>query len=273
MHKKKQSIPVNVMANEFGTGIAIERFSIKDLQTFTLDALGEANAAHRHDAHSFFLLESGTVDIEIDFQHYNIKPGSVIYVHPNQVHRTTISENMVVSTWALTNENLNPEYLKLLEGITPAQPLLLTEETFTIISESVSTAIKFAERKSDKLHHSILKDSCNALIALVISQYLASAKSTDKISRFDVVNKLFRELLERHYPTFKRPAEYAGKLNISIPYLNECVKNATGFSVSHHIQQRVILEAKRLLCHSDQSVKEISAALGYYVYTNFLRVF
>jgi AraC family transcriptional activator of pobA len=71
----------------------------------------------------------------------------------------------------------------------------------------------------------------------------------------------------------KSPTAYAKKLNISTPYLNECVKNATGFSVSYHIQQRVILEAKRLLYHSAQSVKEISAALGYDDYPYFSRLF
>jgi AraC family transcriptional activator of pobA len=276
MRKKAQSIPVNTMADNCGTGIAIEKFSIKELQTsdkLTLEDIEEGNSAHRHDGHSFFLLESGTVHLEIDFQHYIITTRSVIYIHPDQVHYTTASENVVVSSWAITNENLNPEYLKLLEGITPAKPLVLTEETFSIIAEAVSIAIKFAERKNDKLYHSLLKDSCNTLVALVISQYLELTKSPDKLTRFEIVTKAFRELLERNYTTARRPADYAGKLNISTPYLNECVKNATGYPVSYHIQQRVILEAKRLLYHSNRSVKEIAAMLGYDDYPYFSRLF
>ncbi len=264
------------MANEFGTSIAIEKFAIKDLATFEkemLDLTNDSDSAHRHDAHSFFLLESGTVDIEIDFQHYKIRPRSVIYIHPDQVHRTLTSDDVIVNTWALTNEHLNPEYLTLLEGITPAKLLLLTDETFTIISELAVIAIKLAKRKSDKLHHLILKDSCNALVALVISQYLESAKSPDKTSRFEIVTKTFKVLLERNYTTAKRPTDYAAKLNISTPYLNECVKSATGFSVSYHIQHRVILEAKRLLYHSNQSVKEIAAVLGYDDYPYFSSLF
>lgn len=276
MPKRNQSIPVNAMANEFGTGIAIEKFSIKDLATFekeTLDLANESDSVHRHDAHSFFLLESGTVDIEIDFQHYIIKPQSVIYIHPNQVHRTLTSDDVIVSTWAITNEHLSPEYKQLLEGITPAKPLVLAAEAFAILQEAASVSIKFTKRKTDKLYHSLLKDSCNALVALVISQYLELTKSNDKLSRFDAVNRSFRELLEQNYTTAKRPADYAQKLNLSTPYLNECVKNATGYSVSYHIQQRVILEAKRLLSHSGRSVKEIAAILGYDDYPYFSRLF
>jgi len=273
MRKKNKSIPVNTMADDFDTGISIERMSLSSADEAILNSSDEAKQSHRHDSHSFFLLEKGTVNIEIDFQKYTIKAPSVIYVHPDQVHRTTAFDNMTVCSWAITNESLNPEYLKLLESIAPAKPLVLKEETFSIISEAVSLFMKFAERKSDKLYHSLLKDSCNALVALVVSQYLESTKSSDKLSRFEIVTKGFREILERNYTTTKRPADYAEKLSITTPYLNECVKNATGHPVSYHIQQRIILEAKRLLYYSDKSVKEIAADLGYDDYPYFSRLF
>jgi AraC family transcriptional activator of pobA len=276
MRKKNKSIRVNTMTDNFGGDISIEKIAVKDLQALenaSENDLENAEQSHRHDRHSFFLLESGTVSIEIDFQKYDIKPSSVIYMHPDQVHRMIAFENVTVSSWAINNENLNPGYLQLLEDITPAKPLVLEQETFSIFSEAVSLCIKFSERKNDKLYHSLLKDSCNALVALVISQYLEQSEPADKLSRFEIITKAFREILEHHYNTAKRPAEYAQKLNISTPYLNECVKNTTGYSVSYHIQQRIILEAKRLLYYSDKSVKEIAAELGYDDYPYFSRLF
>jgi len=276
MSKKIKSIPVHRRTNDFNTGIDIEKISIKDLLTLdkaTLDTYEEARQSHRENHHSFFLLEDGKISIEIDFQKYKVKSPSLIYMHPNQVHRIVTYENVTVSSWTVNNESLNPEYLKLLESITPAKPLVLKKELFSIISEAVSLCIKFSKRKNDKLYYSLLKDSCNALVALVVSQYLELSKSTNKLSRSEIVTKAFKEMLERNYTTAKRPTEYAQKLNISTPYLNECVKNTTGYSTSHHIQQRVILEAKRLLYHSDKSVKEIATELGYDDYPYFSRVF
>ncbi|MFZ0597108.1 MAG: AraC family transcriptional regulator [Flavobacterium sp.] len=273
MSKKLKSIPVNRMTEDLHNGIVIERLNFNDLSVAEKADFEDENQAHRHDRHSFFLLQEGTVSLEIDFQKYIIKPLSVIYIHPNQVHHTVTAENVIVSCWAINNENLNPEYLKLLEEMTPVKPLVLEQETFNIISDTVSLGLQFSKRKSDKLYHSLLKDTCNALIALVISQYSEQTKSTDKISRFEVITKDFREILEKHYTTNKRPAEYSEKLNISTSYLNECVKNTTGNSVSHYIQERVILEAKRLLYHSDQSVKEIASVLGYDDYAYFSRLF
>ncbi|RFS16799.1 helix-turn-helix transcriptional regulator [Emticicia sp. C21] len=268
MRKKRQSIPVNTMNDDSGTGILIERISFKDLPN-----LEEWNHAERHDRHSFFLLESGTVFMEIDFQKYTITPSTLIYMHPNQVHRTIAFEDVTVSSWAISNENLNAEYLKLLEDITPAKPLVLDKETGSILSEMINLSIRFSKRRNDRLYHSILKDSCNALVAIGISQYVEQAKSTDKLSRFEIVGKSFRELLERNYTQLKRPTDYAQLLNISTPYLNECIKETTGHPVSYHIQQRIILEAKRLLYHSDKSVKEIAIALGYDDYPYFSRLF
>jgi len=270
MSKKSRSIPVNPMANEFGVGISIDKIAVRDLRTAGME---DAKKSHREDGHSFFLLEKGKVSIEIDFQKYIIRPSSVIYIHPNQVHRIITFENVVVSSWSITNEKLNPEYLKVLEAITPVKPLVLNKETFSIFSEAVSLCLKFFERKNSKLYHSLLKDSCNALVALVTSQYLEQAKSTSKLSRYETVTKAFKEILERNYTIVRRPAAYAQKLNISTSYLNECVRKATGYSVSHHIQQRVILEAKRLLSHSDKAVKEIATELGYDDYPYFSRLF
>ena len=268
MNRKIKSIPVNSMADTTSMGISIEKALFKDLPDFE-----EAKQSHREQSHSFFLLERGTVSVVIDFKKYKIKSPSITYMHPNQVHRIMALENATVSSWAINNENLNPEYLKLLEEIKPAKPLSLQKETFSIICEAVSFCIKISERKQEKLFHSILKDSCNALVALVASQYLEQDKSTNKHSRFEIVAKDFKRIVEQNFTTMKSPAAYARKLNITTSYLNECVKNSTGFSVSHHIQQRIILEAKRLLYHSDNSVKEIAAQLGFDDYPYFARLF
>lgn len=268
MPKKIKSIPVNTMADMFGAGVAIGRASIKDLQTFE-----RAEQSHRDDYHIFFLMEKGNVSFEIDFQQFNVTQSCVIYIHPNQVHRLGAFENVTASFWAINNENLNPEYLKLLEDITPVKPLTLNKETFAVISEAVLLCIKLSERKHEKLYRSLLKDSCNTLVALVASQYLELSKSTDTLSRFEIISKAFTTLLESNFITSKKPAEYAQTLSISTAYLNECVKNATGQPVSYHIQQRIILEAKRFLYHSNKSVKEIATELGYDEYNYFSRLF
>lgn len=161
----------------------------------------------------------------------------------------------------------------MLEDLAPVSVLAIKPETLSIISKTADLCIDFSERKTEKLYDSILKESCNTLVALVASQYLSQSKTTDSYSRFEVITKSFKSLLEDDFTTIKSPKAYAQCLNVSTPYLNECVKSATGNSVSYHIQQRVILEAKRLLYHSSKSVKEIAGDLGYDDYSYFTRLF
>lgn len=271
---KKPSIPVNPMTAELGAGIFIRKVMSADFYLYEgLEKFNNLKESHRDEYHLFCLQEEGTTIIEIDFRQHVVNPLSVVFIRQNQVHRILEFKNATVSMWAISNENLNSEYLKLLEDIPAGKPLNLQQQTFSVISDAVALCLKLADRKDEKLYHSLLTNSCSTLTGLIISQYLAQSKPLDKLSRFEIMTKAFKELLERNFLTAKRPSEYGKLLNISSAYLNECVKNTTGHSVSHHIQQRVILEAKRLLYYSDKSVKEIATELGYDDYPYFSRLF
>ena len=268
MRKNNTAIPVNDFGGDYHSGISIERMSLNDFPD-----MADAYRSERHDRHSFHLLEHGSLSIEIDFQTYSMKAPAVIYMHPNQVHRMISIENVTVTSWAITNENLNPTYLKILEEHSPAGPVTLNEEMLLLLSDAVSLCLKLAVRKNDKLFHSMLRDAFNTLVSITISNYLEQTKQTDNLSRFHSVANAFRQILETNFTTIKSPAAYAALLNISGPYLNECVKDTTGHPVSYHIQQRIVLEAKRLLYHSGKSVKEIATHLGYDDYPYFSRLF
>ncbi|MDR7128163.1 AraC-like DNA-binding protein [Algoriphagus sp. 4150] len=267
MPRNKKTIPVHSLPEKYRGGIVVDR---RSMDNFPLE---EASDAHRHDYHFFIIQEKGTTTFEIDFKKHSIKGATVVYIHPNQVHRFLKTKEAVFIGLLINNENLNAEYLNLLEEIVPADPLALKGELLSAMTDTAALCIKAAQRKPDILYHTFLKDMCNALVALILSHYLEKVKPVEKFSRFETVSKAFKISLEKNFINLKKPAEYAKLLNISPSYLNECVKNATGNSVSHLIQQRVILEAKRLLYHSNKSVKEIAAELGYDDYPYFSRVF
>jgi AraC-like DNA-binding protein len=270
MRKKKEHIPIKLITRERDSGIVVGRVPADALQNLAT----ETEFSHRHDCHFFALHERGEIEMEIDFERYKTDRPSLLYMNPDQVHRTLRAEPGVLDyVLAISSENINPEYLKLLEDITPARPLLLSGAHFAVIRQVMLLCVDFFESDRHRLYQPLLKDSCNTLIALMISQYQGSLVAPDNISRADSITKAFRAKLDRDFITRKRPADYAEGLNISVAYLNECVRSATGLSVTHHIQQRVILEAKRLLYHSDNSVKEIATALVYDDYPYFSRLF
>jgi AraC-like DNA-binding protein len=268
MSKKVRSIPVKPLAQHFDKGIAVGKVLSGNLRSFE-----EAGDSHRHDFHFFLIQEKGVSHSEIDFEKYQLNKPSVLYIHPDQVHRILKVEKAIFYLLAISNDNLHRRYLKLLNEIAPAKPLPIKGEDFSVIIKAITLCIELFERKDERLYQSVLKDCCNTLVALIISKYVEQLQPTAALSRFETVSKAFKTALEQNFIETKSPSAYARFLHISTPYLNECVRHVTGFPVSYHIQQRVILEAKRLLYHSARSVKEIAAELGYEDHAYFSRLF
>jgi len=264
MQKKNDFIRRNVIQGENSDGISVDRIRLKK---------NDFPYSHRDEGYTFHILEQGAVRLEIDFNEYSITAPTIVYIHPAQVHRIIHFENITICSLSVKAESMNANYIELLEEITPAVPLQLNTATYAVLSDIFDLCLNFSTKKTSTLHYSLLRDSCNTLVAFMISQFFDQYKMEFFLSRSENITKKFKSLLEKSYCNMKRPAEYAEKLHISVAYLNECTKQVTGFSVSQHIQDRIILEAKRYLYHTDKSVKEISFELGYNDHTYFSKIF
>jgi AraC family transcriptional activator of pobA len=83
----------------------------------------------------------------------------------------------------------------------------------------------------------------------------------------------FLMLLEGNYLNVRNIDFYAGKLDISSKRLNQILKeklHKTGTQIMH---DRIILEAKRLIIHSEHTIKQISYELGFSDRPYFSRFF
>jgi AraC family transcriptional activator of pobA len=83
----------------------------------------------------------------------------------------------------------------------------------------------------------------------------------------------FYAKVEKQFKTMKQVAEYASELAVSPSYLTDVVKKVSGYSASHHIQQRMVQEAKRLAIYSDASMKMAAYDLGFDDLSHFSKFF
>jgi AraC-like DNA-binding protein len=83
----------------------------------------------------------------------------------------------------------------------------------------------------------------------------------------------FRNILDKNFYTERSVKYYSDTLNITPKKLNRITSNYWGKSSKQVIEERVLLETKRLLLHTSQSVKEIGIALGFTDPTNFNKFF
>jgi AraC-like DNA-binding protein len=106
------------------------------------------------------------------------------------------------------------------------------------------------------------------LSRLYTEQYAEAAPTPDQrlLRAYQAeVEACFREVHE--------VGAYAERLHISAGHLSEVVKAQTGRPAIKHLHERLVLEARRLLLHSQQPLKEIAYDLGFQDASYFNRFF
>lgn len=94
----------------------------------------------------------------------------------------------------------------------------------------------------------------------------AALRRTERDSR--VIDAISEQLFQPFHAV-----TLAAKLNISLSTLRRVVKDFSGYSLHDFVHRLKIIEAKKLLLHSDISVKELAHALGYEDAHYFSRLF
>jgi AraC-like DNA-binding protein len=88
----------------------------------------------------------------------------------------------------------------------------------------------------------------------------------------DALERFF-EILERDHARTRSVAHYARAAGISPRRLGELLAERTGKTTKQIIDERVVLECKRRLAHTDVTVKELADQLGFDEPTNLVKFF
>ncbi len=83
----------------------------------------------------------------------------------------------------------------------------------------------------------------------------------------------FNALLDRQFARHRELSWYASELGCSEKTLSRWCQRAAGTNAKAQIDRRVVLEAKRLLVHTDHAVETITDQLGFSEATNFVKFF
>lgn len=111
---------------------------------------------------------------------------------------------------------------------------------------------------------SIIKTYIQLILAICSKE--KSGSMDDQLSGAKIPNKNaaeFQKLLELHFKEEKELSFYSAKLNITNNTLSKAVKKDFNKTPSQLINERITLEAKKLLHLTYRSVKEIASELGF----------
>jgi AraC family transcriptional activator of pobA len=85
--------------------------------------------------------------------------------------------------------------------------------------------------------------------------------------------RAYQAKLEECFREVHEVSAYATQLHISAGHLSEVIKAQTGRPAIKHLHERLVLEARRLLLHTQQPLKEIAYDLGFQDASYFNRFF
>ncbi len=254
------NIPINRLAERCSAGIFLKH-------TDNWDDSKTMDFPHRDDYYMFVVLLKGSAEAAVDIRNIFLSEREGVVLAPGQVHLPKLVNGVPIA-WSLfvSPEHVSPSAQERIERYAVStSPIIFTDENIEIITQ----LFDILNRNKDDIEFSRI------IVAAIINRFCISMQDSGSQAedRYLTITVGFKHLLQELYVKEKRPAEYASRLNVSRVYLNEAVKAVTGISVGAFVRNHIILNAKRMLVHTDLDVNEIAENLGYEDKSYFSRLF
>ena len=237
-------------------------------------------AAHRHDGLLQMLyLQSGEGEVLLDNQRVEVKAPCLLYIPEQSVHGFAWHGRVEGHVITAVQHPLESIVQVLSPGLLPQ------------IQKACVVALPHwepADNPLEPLYRALYGEyhgrgrehtacSMSLLLALVIQMLRLSEYTHDlQAPRHDRRSQqviAFRELVNRHFREHLSLHDYASFLGITVVTLGRLCHEQLGMTPMTLINARLILEAKRELAHSAQSVKQIAHGMGFSDVGYFSRFF
>jgi AraC family transcriptional regulator, transcriptional activator of pobA len=224
---------------------------------------------HRHDFYHVVWVTHGDGYHIIDSERYEVRPHTLFFMAPGQVHDFQLSEDATGFTI-----NFSAEFFAL-----QLQNKKVLNEIPVYKLESPIAAVYLDAAQAASLHQLIdniateyagelagYQDVLRSYLSIFLtkaSRFADPATAADSSMRSLALARRFKGLLEQQFRTIGAVTEYARLLRVTERALNEATRRALGATASKLIRDRVMLEAKSLLLHSEISISEIADQLAF----------
>ena len=231
--------------------------------------------AHRLNFYQIIVVTAGRGVHEVDFQEIAYAENTVIPIAKGQVQRFSYNPKLkgyaiVFRPDFLIKEDLDYSYLYdftiFLHTINPISTVA-NRAVYTLMDEMMAEQQQKGEFNTVEYQRNLLK---NFLIQIERNKRQSSRiVCPDSLEMF----LKFRHLLEDKLDYKLRVMDLCEQLHVSEKQLNASIKQCQNTTAKKYIDDRILLEIKRLLVHSTLSIKEIAYHIGFDDPTNFTKYF
>ncbi|MCC8423417.1 helix-turn-helix domain-containing protein [Mucilaginibacter sp. UR6-11] len=269
------AIPSHALAPDVITGSKM--FSIHKANCSVMYKRADFLVPHRKGYYFWAFVKDGANKHWIDTKPYVLKSNTFYFTVPHQVHLKEDGKPFTGIILGFTEEFLALEENSLLRQLPIIQnpenghELLLSDADVAFIGEMLEKVYTENSNNSNWQHSMLM--SYMRVLMIYLSRLYVEQFSNVNTAPGRVLLKRYLNKIEENYARYHEVSAYADMLNISAGHLSEVVKEQSGKPAIAHIHDRLILETKRLLFHSDHSVKEIAFRLGFEDASYFNRFF
>lgn len=243
----------------------------------TLTHHSELLLPHRKDYYLLVFARRGNARHWVDMTPYVTKDNTFYFLCPGQLTVKEEPKPMWGTAIAFTDEflalqeNASLNKLPLIQNLQNAHELLLDPEDVNFLEDILEKTYREYNTKGEwrqRMMGAYLTVLLTYLSRLYGRQFEHNSFSGDKL-----LLRKYHAAIEMHFKENYQVGQYAALLHVSAGHLSDVVKAQSGKSAIVHIHARIILEARRLLFHSEQSLKEIAFDLGFADASYFSRFF
>jgi len=242
---------------------------------------GISDLPHRHDYYSVIWSFTATGKHIIDFKEYPLQPNHIFFVSPQQVHQVITDPDptgyvILFTPEFLEKNSIRDDFisnLRLFRNSDETPPLALNDHIAGNLNRFASYMKTSFEERTDMSMEII---GAYLKLFLIECNGFCSLQPTGNTQSIEVGKNLvkkFKILVEEHFTEWHQVKYYASALFVTPNYLNEVIKTSLGVAAKDYIQNRLILEAKRMIVFTPKSAKEIGYDLGFDDPSHFSKFF
>jgi len=253
----------------------MEVMTLADFRDRTRDWPWHIATPHRQDFHALMLVTAGTLRHRVDFTGYVLPPGSWLWIRPGQVHQWQNPDQAEAILIFFQEDFVAPETAELagLGTSTAPMPLYSPDPSeapvLAAAAEQLAAEFSQSDRHPLPVHTALLHRLLD--VVLLRLAHLQQHGQAEESAPEPFLR--FRDAVERGFSRTHRIDDYARELGYSTRTLTRATQTAAGLSAKDYLDQRLTLEAKRLLAHGTEPASTIAAHLGFTSATHFGKFF
>ena len=277
MSTLSKEISRSIQQYEFKSGLTQE-FEIVDFEKLYHNSRELLATPHRSGFYHILWTTENSATHHIDFSPLITNPGNILFIHKDMVKQfdpTTVSKGklLLFTDAFFSTQEHHSHFLNTTVLFNDYFRVAKIERENNLLKQIFNQIEEEFNQSFDQHKSIILRNLLQNL--LMHCERLYRKNHLIEINKGTELNILisFKKLLEENYRENKIVSFYSSWLNITEKKLSQCTFQTIGKTPKEMVNERVILEAKRLLAHTDLNIKEIGFYLGFDEATNFVKFF